>query len=138
MDAIKLQFVDWHSMDKTEHEGKRLERLIKEKGYKTSDLARAAGLSWPAAKKWIAAEQIGPEARATVVKALDTLGIDPRVMWPPEQRETLDELKMLVQSMDADVLKRVRQVLQASRGNQQRLIDYIDGRIESVSHIQPK
>jgi hypothetical protein len=138
MDAIKLPFVDWQGMEKAEHEGKKLERLIADKGYKVADLARAAGLSWPAAKKWVAAEQIGVEARATVIKALDTLGIDPRLMWPPEQRETMDELKSLVQGLDAEVLRRMRQVLLASRGNQQRLVDYIDGRIEAVSHQSAK
>lgn len=138
MDAIKLPFVDWQSMEKLEHEGKKLKRLLDDHGHNVADLARAASLTWPAAKKWIAADTIGVEARASVVKALDTLGIDPRLMWPPEQRETLDELKTQLQGLDAEVLRRVRQVLLASRGNQQRLVDYIDGRIETIAHQSSK
>jgi hypothetical protein len=117
-------------MDTTEHEGQKLKRLVEERGHKIADLARAANKSWPAAKKWVAAETIGPEARESVVTGLRALGIDPRLMWMPDQGETLDEMKTLLTGIDQEVLKRIRKLLLANRANQQRLVDYIDGRLE--------
>lgn len=125
-------------MDKRETEGEKLERLLTDRGLKVADLARAAGKSWPAAKKWIAAEEIGVEARESVVKGLDALGIDPRLMWPPDQREGLDDLKSLLGGMDDDMLRKVRILLMASRANQIRLIDNIDGRLERGSLQQAR
>lgn len=128
MDAFKAVLIGSASMaNADEHEGRALDKLVKAHGFNTQNLADGAGVSWPAAKEWIKAEKIGPGARQSVVRGLNALGIDPRLMWPDAESESLGELKALIDDMDVDDLDKVRRVLLAKRGDQVRLIDYIEG-----------
>lgn len=128
MDTFKAVLLRSASMaDTDEREGAVLERLIKTHGHSVADLARAAERTWPAAKEWIKAEKLGPEARASVVRGLSALGIDPRLMWPDAESESLQELKTMLDDMEASDLERVRRALLAKRGDQIRLVDYIEG-----------
>lgn len=113
--------------DIDEHEGRALKKLIDGHGFDIAKLSKAAGVSWTAAKDWVKAEKIGPLARESVVRGLSELGIDPRLMWPDATSETLQELKDMLDDMDLVALEKVRRTLLAKRGDQIRLVDYIEG-----------
>jgi hypothetical protein len=128
MDASKAVLLRSASMSDTdENEGAALDKLLRAHGHTVADLARGADRTWPAAKEWIKAAKLGPEARASAIRGLNALGIDPRMMWPDAESESLAELKNMLDDMDVSGLEKVRRALLAKRGDQVRLVDYIEG-----------
>lgn len=132
MDLIEAVVIRSLPMAKKDHEGRKIEELVRAAGHTVSDLARCAGVSWPAAKKWIQAETLKPEARESAIRGMVALGVDPRAIWPivaATAAENMDELRVLVDGFSLDQLRKVRRLLQAERANQIRMVDFIDGKL---------
>lgn len=118
--------------EKNINEGQRIKALLDEKGLTVQDLARHGNVSWQAAKKWIQSAELGPGARETATAALGKAGIDSRLIWPSDVTASsnvtrLDDLKRLLQGFSVEQLESVRSLLEADRGDQIRLIDFIEG-----------
>jgi len=114
------------------HEGNRIKALLEQQGHNIQDLARAGGVSWQAAKKWVQSEVLGAGARETASAALGKLGIDPRSIWPTQSLAStaisteIDALKPMLKLFSLDQLETVRRLLLAEKADQIRLVDSID------------
>lgn len=113
-------------------EGQQIKALLDERGANVQDLARAGGVSWQAAKKWVQSTTLGAGARETCVAALGKLGIDPRAIWPsigaPSASVTrLEELKAHLRGFSPEQLETIKKLLEAEKSDQIRLVDFIEG-----------
>lgn len=113
------------------HEGETINLLLKESGRTVQDLAKACGVEWPAAKKYILAKRLGAKAWETCSKGLLKLEIDPSLVRPTliESMPTVavEDLKPLLTVFQTDQLETLRKILKADSRARDRLIDAIDG-----------
>lgn len=113
------------------HEGLLIERLLKEKGYTVQDLARACGVEWPAAKKYVQARRLGAKAWETCSRGLRKLEIDPSLVRPTITESLsivpVEDLKPLLTHFSAEQLGYLRHILQADSRARDALLNAIDG-----------
>ena len=114
------------------HEGEAIKRLLKDKGYSIQDLARAAGVKWPSAARYVRAERLGAKARESCTRGLLALGLDPRQIWTwASAAQSIEDLKALVLHFKGPQLQALRTLLLAEKADQGRLVDFIDGLLEA-------
>jgi hypothetical protein len=109
------------------HEGKRIKDLLTDRGLNVQDLATACGVTWPAAKKYIAAEMLKPQAWESAKRGLVALEIDPSLVRKDDLRKSnvLDQLPRFV----GGDLRDVRDWLMADRSTREQLAKKIDDQI---------
>jgi hypothetical protein len=113
------------------HEGHLILEELKRKHLDRAALAKACGVSWTAAKKYVESEQLGAKAWETCRDGLLKLGINPDRIRPPRGAvvaEPEEDLKPELQKFkDEGQLHALRRMLAAPEDARRSLIDAIDG-----------
>lgn len=113
------------------HEGETVMRLLRQHNKTVQDLARAAEVEWPAAKKYVTAQRIGAKAWETCSRGLVRLEIDSSLVRPTivESLSTVtpEDLKPLLTGFDDAQLDTLLRILRADHRSRERLVDAIEG-----------
>jgi hypothetical protein len=114
------------------HEGKRIHELLGQIDKSASDLAKAAGVTRQSVSKQLGKAKIGKRARVILRRGLTKLEINPAIVWPEDSvKDESEDLRPLLTTMDRRQLAAVKHVLEAHPSAQNRLLFWIDGKLQS-------
>lgn len=112
------------------NEGQRILEELQKKGLDRAALAKACGVSWTAAKKYVESDRLGAKAWETCRVGLLKLGVNPDRIRPPRgaAAEPDEDLKPELQKFTTDgQLQALRKMLAAPEDARRSIIDAIDG-----------
>lgn len=115
------------------HEGAKVKELLDGKGITPAAFARKAEVSPTAVYKWIATKEFKAGAWETCATALEKAEIDPSqvraiaITMNRTKTPNVEEVKALVEGMDAKQFERIRKILDADPHTRARLRDFIEG-----------
>jgi transcriptional regulator with XRE-family HTH domain len=121
------------------NEGARIKELLDQRGLTIQDLARACGVKWPSAQKYVRAETLAPAAWVTCSQGLEKLGIDPqeirrsvrmfRSYTPPPPAADVQDLRPHIEGFTKAQLRALKEILEADDAARERLSWIIDDRL---------
>lgn len=118
------------------HEGKRLKDLIKAHGITADALAQFGGVSAGAVSKWFKEETIGDRAWMSAARALKAAGIDPQqiraapIILARDKGPPAIDLRPLIDGFDRRQMESLRRVLRAPDADRERLLFWLDGKLD--------
>jgi hypothetical protein len=129
----------FHLMRKTSstpHEGQLIHAALQQAGYTITDLARAAGVAWPSAQKYVLAETLGKAAWATCRAGLEKLSINWRAIRVDgvvsAESMPIEDLMPLFDELPREVLPTLLRILRAHPTARERFADALEGAVRMI------